>query len=296
LATTHAGGPDLGAHHPGPEAQRARGQLQRRVDHLRQRDGPLPLVVGAGEGAQVAHDLLHPAGPVGGLLGPARPGGVLGRGELGAEALEVEQHVGERVVDLVGDAGGKQAHAGHTIGLGEPRAHRHDLGDIARHGHDATVAVKLHGERGHLGQEGAPVLAQQPLQVDAHGPLLAQHRLDARGHHGALVGVHQVEHRAPDEAVALAVVPGPRRGGVDVHHPPFAVHHHDVGQVLGHRAQDGLAAPQGVRRVAPRAQVTHDRLHIPAGQERRANLDGDARAVPVHDRALHHHRARGPEL
>ena len=104
---------DLGARH-----------LEREVEHRAHVDDGQALVVGLREGLEVAHDLLDALAPHAGL----RQGGArLGQGRrIGRELVEGLAHElqvgddeGERVVDLVGDAGGQAPERLQLLGAPE---------------------------------------------------------------------------------------------------------------------------------------------------------------------------------
>ena len=102
------------------------GDLDGRPRDRGEVDPPPRLAVGAGERPQLADDRRDPLGAAMGFveqlderLHARRIAGALG--ELARDPVEVEHHVAERVVDLVGDARGHRPDRGEPVGLDELR-------------------------------------------------------------------------------------------------------------------------------------------------------------------------------
>ncbi len=82
-----------------------------------------------------------------------------------AELLEVEHHVGQRVVDLVGDPGGQRAHRRHSVRLDEPTLHPLSLGDVAAEAEEAGRAFVLDRDRGDLDGDDLAAGMDHPVLV-----------------------------------------------------------------------------------------------------------------------------------
>lgn len=97
-------------------------------------------IVAAREGTELADDVPHALRAVARVVDGlehvgARRGRLAGLRRLAGESLEepgeVRGHVGERIVELVGDPRREGAHRHHPIGKGEAPLHRSLLGDVA---------------------------------------------------------------------------------------------------------------------------------------------------------------------
>src|SRR5262249_1467718 len=83
--------------------------------------------------------------------------------------LEVSSDVGERVIDLVGDAGGEGPQARHAIGDQEPLAHALALGDVAPAGDHGVRAADLDEDARYFADPEAAVRAADPDLDDLGG-------------------------------------------------------------------------------------------------------------------------------
>ena len=141
-----------------PLGQPGRRQAQRLGDDVVDVD-QLQLAFGRVEGPQVGHDLRHPPGAVAGVLGLLQQlaGGARADHGVGQDLpqvldqlVEVGEHEGQRVVDLVPHPGHQQAQAGQArvgLGLGRQPARLGDVPDRQQH---AGLAVEHEGDTAEL--------------------------------------------------------------------------------------------------------------------------------------------------
>ena len=124
--------------------------------------GPLG-VAGAGEGAQVADDLPDAGGAAARVLERLADLAEVLRQvvEPGEHVVHVGEHVGQRVVDLVGHAGRERGHRGHPVGQLQLQLQPPPLGDVADDGLavDARPRSRRRGPRPPPGRWSRPCAA-----------------------------------------------------------------------------------------------------------------------------------------
>lgn len=121
---------------PGPMPDLVPRHPQHRLHDGHHVDGPDQLFLGSGEDLQVAHDRAQPLGALVRVVEHLAQLAVLGRepvalgqlDDVAGRQLEVGRHARQRVVQLVGDARGQEAHRGHAFGDEELLLHLLALG------------------------------------------------------------------------------------------------------------------------------------------------------------------------
>jgi ribonuclease T1 len=212
---------DLVEHHVG-----ARLQDRAQVHAL------LPLLVGAREGLEVAHHVLHANGPLARLrqrlaqlLEVAAPGAGAEPPHLLLGEVERSEHVGQRVVDLVGHAGGHGSDRHHPIGQDQLGRDPVTVGaGPDRRDAEGQVVDQVAQEAHLVRVEGVHAVGVD----DQHAQRLAP------GHQ------RQGRHRGVAAPEGLIAPGGEARIGLDV------AHHH-----RGPRPDGDAAGAPAPRRVAP---------------------------------------------
>jgi len=211
------------------------------VDGPREVDRPRRVVVVASEEAKIPDDRRDAVDPRAHL----RDERCLARAHTEGEHVRGEADEGERVVDLVGDAGGHRPQSREAIGVRQLRPQSRALRHVTRVGEDGGGAFEVDDRRRDLGRDLAPVAP--PRGVVAWHEALAgrRHLLDAPLHHLHRASIEE-GHRLADE-LRHVVVPEQARGGrVRVEHDAVARHDDRVRGVLdegaepvfGHRVYD----------------------------------------------------------
>ncbi len=210
VAGQHHGDVAVVPHQPPTVLDLVEGHVGGGVDHLVQVHGAEPVLLDTREGAEAARDSGDAAGAVERLIEVAQQLLPRRRGELRvieepgqviAEALQVVEHVRQRVVDLMRHAGGEHAHAGQPVGLGDLSLHPPARGEVVG---DEVYGLGA-GDRVDPGEQPArAAVRKRHLILDDDGLAGVDDLLDAFGVDRPYAGV-QIGERAAHQVLRRAV-------------------------------------------------------------------------------------------
>ena len=223
--------------------------VDRRFHHLAYLDRAGLTFVGARKRLQFSDNLANPVSSFARLAKrglelrePRREsrialGGDRDRGDLLGDEAEVGDDVGERVVDLVGDAGGECTDGGHAIGEHQPRLQLLAFGHVARHRQHRRLPLEHHQASDELRGDDIAVLAHQALLPRRARCAIIGDRLEARRDALAILGVSDAPHRPAKEILGALVTEVRQRRGVDEDDQPTAVDDDVIGKVLDQQSK-----------------------------------------------------------
>ncbi len=235
----------------GPVANLVESHVDRRFDHGFEVDGLFERLLGAREGLQITDDAPNALCALTRLaqrLGHRLRGWCAKLRELLDGVVEIADHVGERIVDLVTDASRERAHRDHAV-------HVHDFGrqllarrDVAQDRERRGLTVEVDGHRRDLDIERLSPSVEEPRFARRRGWHAAGYHLQALERRGVCFEAQQALRALCQQLALVLAVEQHARSLVDIQEALPAIHEDGVRRALQERAKASLRALQRRRR------------------------------------------------